>query len=113
MTTLDPHRTVNVAVQVLPLVEDAYPVVDRAIAATPVLAPNASSGASVAANGVKYEVGAMETTLEGPLDQLLEVAKAAHLACFESGAGQVVTIIKIGDRVGGTTIADKVAKYRA
>jgi uncharacterized protein (TIGR00106 family) len=96
---LDPNRTVNVAVQVLPLVEDAYPVVDRAIAA-------------IALSGVKYEVGPMETTLEGPLDQLLEAAKAAHLACFEAGAEQVVTIIKIGDRAGGTTIAEKVAKYR-
>lgn len=100
MTKLDPHRTVNVAVQVLPLVEDAFPVVDRAIAA-------------IAASGVHYEVGPMETVLEGPLDRLLDVAKAAHLACFEAGAGQVVTIIKIGDRVGGTTIADKVAKHRA
>jgi uncharacterized protein YqgV (UPF0045/DUF77 family) len=107
---LDPNRTVNVAVQVLPLVEDAYPVVDRAIAATPALAPNASAGASVALSGVKYEVGPMETTLEGPLDQLLEIAKAAHPV--RAAALQVVTIIKIGDRAGGTTIAQKVEKYR-
>lgn len=96
---LDPQRTVNVAVQVLPLVADAYPIVDQAIAA-------------ITASGVKYEVGPMETTLEGPLDQLLEVAKAAHLACFAAGAPQVVTIIKIGDRVGGTSMAEKVAKHR-
>jgi uncharacterized protein (TIGR00106 family) len=92
-------RTVNVAVQVLPLVEDAYPVVDRAIAA-------------IAASGVKYEAGPMETTMEGPLDRLLEAAKAAHLACFEAGAARVVTIIKIGDSVGGTTIEEKVGPYR-
>lgn len=96
---LDENRTVNVAVQVLPLVEDAFPVVDRAIAV-------------IAASGVTYEVGPMETVMEGPLDRLLEVAKAAHLACFEAGAGQVVTIIKIGDRIGGTTIDEKVSKYR-
>lgn len=97
---LNPNRTVNVAVQVLPLVEDAYPVVDRAIAA-------------IAATGVKYQVGPMETTLEGQLDDLLAAAKAAHLACFEAGAGRVVTIIKIGDAVQGTSIDEKTAKYRA
>jgi uncharacterized protein (TIGR00106 family) len=97
---MDHDRTVNVSVQVLPLVEDVYPVVDRAIEV-------------IAASGVKYEVGPMETVMEGPLDRLLEVAKAAHLACFEAGAKRVVTIIKISDAVGGTTIEDKVGKYRA
>jgi uncharacterized protein (TIGR00106 family) len=99
MSNLDPNRTINVAVQVLPLVEEVYPVVDRAIAV-------------IAASGVRYEVGPMETVMEGPLDRLLEVAKAAHLACFEGGAERVVTIIKIGDSAGGTTIEEKVAKHR-
>jgi len=97
---MDVNRTVNVSVQVLPLVEDVYPVVDQAIKV-------------IAASGVKYEVGPMETVMEGPLDQLLGVAKAAHLACFEAGARKVVTIIKIGDAVDGTTIEEKVSKYRA
>jgi uncharacterized protein (TIGR00106 family) len=92
-------RTVNVAIQVLPLAEDVYPIVDHAIAV-------------IAASGVRYEVCPMETVMEGPLDKLLEVAKDAHLACFEAGAGRVVTIIKIGDAIGGTTIDEKVSKYR-
>ena len=93
-------RTTNVSVQVLPLAEDAYPIVDKAIAA-------------IQASGVKYEVGPLETTLEGDdQDQLLEVAKAAHRACFEAGAGRVVTIIKIADAVEGTSIEGKVGKYR-
>jgi uncharacterized protein (TIGR00106 family) len=96
---LDQNRTVNVAVQVLPLVEDAYPIVDQAIQI-------------ISESGVKYEVGPMETVLEGPLDQLLEVAKSAHLACFTAGADKVVTIIKIGDQRSGTTIDEKVEKYR-
>ena len=90
----------NVGVQVLPLVEDAYPVVDRAIAA-------------IKASGLRYEVGPLETTLEGDdLDALLAAAKAAHLAAFEAGAGKVVTIIKIADAVEGTTIEQKTARYR-
>lgn len=94
------RRTVNVGVQVLPLVEDPIPVVDKAIEA-------------IQASGVKYEVGPLETTLEGDdLDQLIEVAKAAHRACFAAGAGKVVTIIKIADALGGTSIEGKVGKYR-
>ena len=96
---LDENRTVNVAVQVLPLVEDLYSVVDHAIEV-------------IADSGVKFEVGPMETVMEGPLDELLKVAKLAHLACFDAGADQVLTIIKIGDRTGGTTIDEKVSKYR-
>lgn len=94
------EKTVNVGVQVLPLVEDAIPVVDAAIE-------------TIQASGVKYEVGPLETTLEGDdLDELIEVAKAAHRACFTAGAGAVVTFIKIADAVGGTTIEGKVGKYR-
>ena len=93
-------RTRNVGVQVLPLVENIYPVVDKAIEA-------------IQSSGVKYVVGPLETTLEGDdLDQLLEVAKSAHRACFEAGAGKVVTIIKIADALEGTTIAEKVGKYQ-
>ncbi len=46
------------------------------------------------------------------LDQLLEVAKSAHRACFEAGASKVVTIIKIADALEGTSIEGKVGKYR-
>jgi uncharacterized protein (TIGR00106 family) len=93
------ERTVNVAVQVLPLAEDPYPVVDRAIQA-------------IAQSGVRYEVGPMETVMEGKLDDLLAIAKRAHLACFDAGSKEVVTIIKIGDRLGGTSIEEKLEKYR-
>lgn len=97
---LDKHRTVNVSIQVLPLAENVIPIVDQAISA-------------IADSGVRYEVGPMETVMEGELDELLAVAKNAHLACFDAGADQVVTLIKIGDHRRGTTIEDKVGKYRA
>ena len=92
--------TINVGVQVLPLVEDVYPVVDKAIEV-------------IRASGLKYEVGPLETILEGDdLDRLLEVAKSAHRACFVAGAGKVVTIIKIAEALEGTSIEGKVGKYR-
>ncbi len=90
----------NVSVQVLPLTEDALPIVDRAIQV-------------IQASGVKYEVGPLETTLEGEdLDELLAVARAAHRACLAAGADRVVTIIKIAEAREGTSIAGKVGKYR-
>jgi uncharacterized protein (TIGR00106 family) len=93
-------HTMNVGVQVLPMVENVYAVVDTAIEA-------------IKASGVKYEVGPLETVLEGDdLDRLLEVAKSAHRACFKAGAGKVVTIIKIAEALEGTTIEQKVGKYR-
>lgn len=93
-------RTRNVSVQVLPLVENAFPVVDKAIEV-------------IQKSGLKYEVGPLETTMEGDdLDKLIDVAKAAHRACFAAGAGRVVTIIKIADALEGTTIEGKVSKFR-
>lgn len=96
---MDPNRTVNLSIQVLPLTDDAFPIVDEAIAV-------------IEQSGLRYEVGPMETTIEGPLDALMEVAKQAHLACMQAGAQQVVTVIKIADARGGTTIDEKVGKYR-
>jgi uncharacterized protein YqgV (UPF0045/DUF77 family) len=97
--TLDPQRTVNVAVQVLPLTADPTPLVECAIAVT----PRPSMEVSGEGRGV----------MEGPLDRLLEIARQAHLARMEGGAEQTVTPIKIGDRRSGATIAEKVDKFRA
>ncbi|HUW96812.1 MAG TPA: thiamine-binding protein [Anaerolineae bacterium] len=91
--------SITVSFQVIPICDDPYPVVDKAIDV-------------VDRSGVRYEVGPHETTMEGELDDLLEVVKAGHRACFEAGAQRVITFVKIVDAVGGTTIADKVAKYR-
>ena len=93
------NKTVNVSVQVLPLHPEPFSIVDKAIAA-------------IDASGVKYEVGPLETTMEGDLDTLLEVVKAAHKACFVEGVEHVVTFVKIADAIKGTTIEEKVSKYR-
>jgi len=93
-------RTRNVSIQVLPLADNAIDVVDRAIRV-------------IQESGVRYEVGPLETTLEGEdLDELLEVAKSAHRACFEGGVENVVSVIKIADSVHGTTMDGKTGKYR-
>ncbi|MEN1761484.1 thiamine-binding protein [Anoxynatronum sibiricum] len=93
--------TANVSLQVLPSVppDDVYPVVDKVIE-------------MIAASGVTYEVGPMETTMEGDLDTLLDLVKKAQELCIEAGAGSVMSIVKIHYKPKGVTIHEKVGKYR-
>ncbi len=53
---------------------------------------------TVKSEGVKFQLNAMGTNLEGNLDDLLGVARKMHEVCFEHGAQRAVTIIKIDDR---------------
>lgn len=50
-------------------------------------------------SGLKYEITAMGTNLEGSLDDILAVAQAMHQKCLLSGALRVSTNIRIDDRV--------------
>lgn len=92
---------VNVGFQVLPKVAggNAYPVVDKAIEV-------------VQQSGVKYEVGAMETVMEGELDELIEIVKKAQEACIKAGASEVMTYVKIHYRPEGVSMDEKLVKYR-
>ena len=93
---------INVSLQVLPNVapDRVYPVVDKVIA-------------MIDASGVNYEVGPMETTMEGELDELMEIVKKAQNICIEEGAARVMSIVKIDYRPEGVTIDEKIGKYRA
>jgi uncharacterized protein YqgV (UPF0045/DUF77 family) len=91
-------RVLNVGVQVLPLVEDVYQIIEKAIEA-------------IKASGVKYKVEPLETILEGDdLDRLFEVAKTAHRVCFKEGARKVVTIIKVAEAFEDTSIEGKTGR---
>ena len=63
-------------------------------------------------SGLKYEVDAMSTTVEGELDQILQVVQKAHQAVKSMGADRVLTEIRIDDRAG-VTIEEEVKQYRA
>ncbi|HHV35765.1 MAG TPA: thiamine-binding protein [Syntrophomonadaceae bacterium] len=91
----------NVSLQVLPSVpeEHLYQVVDKVIEL-------------IQQSGVKYVVGPMETTMEGELNQLLEIVEKAQEVCFENGAARVVSVVKIDCKAGGVTIDEKIKKYR-
>ena len=92
---------INVSLQVLPVVpeEDIYPVVDQVIA-------------YIESTGVAYEVGPMETTMQGELDVLLEIVKKAQTICVEAGAKRVVSMVKIDYKPEGVTMDEKIYKYR-
>lgn len=92
---------VNVSLQVIPRVPDEliYPVVDKVIE-------------YIASRGVKYEVGPMETTMEGELDFLLDIVKEAQHICITEGATRVLSMVKIDFRPEGVTIDEKIGKYR-
>jgi uncharacterized protein YqgV (UPF0045/DUF77 family) len=81
--TIEDHE-VYVAFQVIPRVRKGnnFELVDEAIEV-------------VKKAGVPYQVSAMETTMRGDLDHLLEIIKAAQQKCLDCGAVEVITNIKI------------------
>ncbi|WP_315076701.1 thiamine-binding protein [uncultured Clostridium sp.] len=91
----------NVSLQVVPSVPEdmIYPVVDKVIE-------------YIESTGVKYEVGPMETTMEGELDFLLEIVKKSQEICVEEGASRVISMVKIDYKKDGVTMDEKIKKYR-
>ena len=82
-------------------VEDAYAAVDEVIGV-------------IASSGLRYEVGAMSTAVEGDLEELFRLARATHEKAFEVGAHTVLTTLRLHDsRLREPTIEDKVGKHRA
>jgi uncharacterized protein (TIGR00106 family) len=91
----------NLSLQILPMVpqDQVYSVVDKVISL-------------IQESGLSYVVGPMETTIEGDLDNLLDLVKKAQQACVEAGANRIVSIIKIDYSPDGVTIDEKIGKYR-
>ena len=48
--------------------------------------------------GIKYELTAMNTIIEGDLDRLLALARRMHQSAFDAGAVRVVTTLRIDER---------------
>ena len=66
-------------------------------------------------SGLKYEVGALGTTIEGPADAVWDVARRAHEACLAAGAAGLVSVIKVEQSSASAppTIDSLTAKFRA
>jgi uncharacterized protein YqgV (UPF0045/DUF77 family) len=80
--TIDP--IVYLAFQVIPRAKNMnnFELVDKAIEI-------------VKKSGVPFQVSAMETTMKGHLNELLEIVKKAQQTCLDFGAVEVLTNIKI------------------
>lgn len=93
----------SIAIQVLPHVqaqEDTRRIVDAVIA-------------HLQASGLRCVVGPFETTLEGDLDQLMELVKDCQHICIQAGAPSVMSYVKISYKPSGVwTIDDKTGKYQ-
>lgn len=62
--------------------------------------------------GLKYVVGPFDTTIEGELDELMEIVKRAQIIACENGADGVFSNVKISYNPKGVhTIEEKTSKY--
>ena len=86
---------------VTPLVEgDIKPFIDAAVD-------------EIKKSGVKYEVDALGTTLEGDIDTVLRVARQAHQAVKNKGAERVMTELRIDEKANGAVTIERETKgYR-
>ncbi len=95
--------TASIAFQIMPRTDDptkVIPIIDKVIDV-------------VKRSGVVYEVGPMETTMEGDLDTLFAIVRKAQDVAIKSGATSVFTNVKILHNPKGVmTISEKVTKHR-
>lgn len=91
-----------------------------ALSVTPIGTGSTSVGEYVAEavrvierSGLRYELNAMDTVVEGDLDAILRLIPAIHEVCFGRGAKRVSTVVKIDDRRDApSSIAGKVRSAR-
>lgn len=91
-------------ISVMPLIpivseEELYKIVDAAID-------------FIKKSGLKYEVGAMSTTVEGEYDEVFELIKKVHKIPFENGIERVITSVRIDEKKGGLSIKDKLKNHK-
>ena len=100
-----PAGHVLAEIQVLPrpagTVDDRYRHVDAAIAV-------------IQASGLRYEVHALGTVVEGPPERIWPLLQAVHQATLEAGAERTLSIIKVssGAQAGGPSVEELVRKFR-
>ena len=94
----------SLSLQILPVLEDRdrmFGLIDQVIEA-------------IDSRGLNYDVGPTDTTVEGSMDELLQLIKEAHGICHREGVENVISIarfisVRNGDVV---SIEEKVSPYR-
>jgi uncharacterized protein YqgV (UPF0045/DUF77 family) len=97
------HMVAEIQVVPRPLgtAEDRYKHVDAAIAI-------------IQASGLRYEVHALGTVIEGPPEKIWPLLQAVHQATLEAGAERTLSVIKLSSsaQAGGPRVQDLVRKFR-
>jgi len=93
---------VNASIQIVPVVQDRHPYewVDEAIAI-------------IQQSGIKYEVGAFATVLEGSYAQVMEVIHQVNEYLYTKGCAEWISSLQIQIRSGGDiTGEEKTEKFK-
>lgn len=93
---------VNASIQILPIVRDKHPYewVDEAIEI-------------IKQSGIKHEIGAFATILEGTYEDVMNVIKSVNEHLYKKGCHEWISSIQIQIRSGGDMTADeKTAKFK-
>ena len=95
------NNIIHLAIQIVPLRTSAHPyaAIDKAIEV-------------IASSGLKYQVGPMETVIEGRYDEVWSIAKKAQQACLEHGVEELVVTLKLHIRKDAdVSWEEKMEKY--
>jgi uncharacterized protein (TIGR00106 family) len=93
---------VNASIQILPIVNDKHPYewVDEAIEV-------------IQRSGIKYDVGAFATVLEGKYDEVMKVINDINEYLYAKGCAEWISNIQVQIRsAGDITAEEKVEKFR-
>jgi uncharacterized protein YqgV (UPF0045/DUF77 family) len=94
---------VNASIQILPLAQDRHPYewVDEAIAI-------------IQSSGIRYEVGAFTTVLEGNHEHVMRVIHLIQEHLYQEGCAEWILQVQLQVRSGGDITGDeKTAKYQS
>jgi uncharacterized protein YqgV (UPF0045/DUF77 family) len=92
---------INLGIQIVPKSQtlDSYALVDKAIEV-------------IQQSGIKHIVTPFETVMEGPQDELMEIAGKAQEAVLAAGAEEVLVYYRMQIRKNSdVSIEDKIGKY--
>jgi uncharacterized protein (TIGR00106 family) len=93
---------VNASIQIVPIVQDKHPYlwVDEAIAI-------------IEQSGIKYEVGAFATVIEGKYDEVMKVINAVNEYLCTKGCAEWISNVQIQIRSNSDITADeKTEKFK-
>lgn len=96
------NHIINASIQIVPIVLDKHPYlwVDDAISV-------------IQQSGIKYEVGAFGTVLEGTYSEVMNVIGAVNEHLYEMGCAEWISNLQIQIRNAGDVTGDqKTAKFK-